>query len=213
MFKINISKSRMAAMEKVFGKKAVDSEVRKFADNFKTADQVSALNENKETFNGSNYLNVAPGEIEEINTTTITPDKKIETNKAWGKQVNIMKTYIEKRIVIGAVYVPYDENDESTIDSHGHACLEEDIEKAAYQFMKDLNNYNIDQQHNFTTGYGYVVESYIAKAGDPLFKKGTWVLGVKVTNDDTWSSVEKGEITGFSLAGSANLESPDSLGL
>lgn len=181
--------------------------VQKFMEGSTSDTNQSVSQENKETFNGTKYDNLPEGDVK-----TITEDPAPSVAK-WDRQIGIAKTDVIKRIIIGAVYIPYDENDDSTIDSHGHAALAEDIEKAAYGFMKDMNNYNIDEQHNFVSGYGYVVESYLAKSGDPLFPEGTWVMGVKVTEDDTWSKIEKGEITGFSLAGKAHLRTPEELGI
>lgn len=160
--------------------------------------------ENKERFDGSKYIDAAEGVREQV---TEQPEKTAKSE--WGNEIKIIKVYKAKRIVIGAVYVPYDPDDDSTVDSHGHACLKEDIEKACYEFMRKMNIHNVDVQHNFTNGYGYVVESYLAKYGDPLFKEGTWVAGVKVTDDSVWAKIESGEITGFSLAGSAHLRKPE----
>lgn len=44
----------------------------------------------------------------------------------------------------------------------------------------------------------YVVESFIARAGDPDFVEGSWVLGVKVIDDDLWNDILDGTINGFS---------------
>ncbi|CAH1059444.1 XkdF-like putative serine protease domain-containing protein [Paenibacillus pseudetheri] len=37
--------------------------------------------------------------------------------------------------------------------------------------------------------------------GDQQIVKGSWVAAVKVTDDDTWEAIKKGEITGFSMWG------------
>lgn len=44
----------------------------------------------------------------------------------------------------------------------------------------------------------YVVESFIARAGDPDFVEGSWVLGVKVIDDDLWNDILDDTINGFS---------------
>ncbi len=181
------------------------TEVQKsFASNFGeiSSDGKSAAEKlNKESFNGQTYVRAAPGTRKEVTAPNGTDSiEKVE------KRFEIMKADASKRIVIGAVYVPYDENDPSTVDTHGHAASAEDIEKAAYGFMLDMKNNQIDKQHNHRPDYGNVVESYIAKAQDPLFKEGTWVLGVKVTCEKTWAAIQAGDITGFSLGGSAVLE-------
>lgn len=113
------------------------------------------------------------------------------------RQVPILKTDETKRIVTGIVYEP------DVLDAHDEFMNEDEIEKAAHLFMKEFRN--VDKQHDFTSGYGEVIESWVAKSemklGDQDIKKGTWLMSVHVTDDDTWGGIEKGEITGFSMGG------------
>ncbi|MGN9169492.1 XkdF-like putative serine protease domain-containing protein [Paenibacillus polymyxa] len=115
------------------------------------------------------------------------------------KQVQIAKVDDAKKVVIGVVYQP------DVADAHGDQMDAEEIEKAAHLFMENQHTYNIDKQHDLDTDKGYVVESYIApcdmEIGDQTIIKGSWVAGVKVTDDDTWEDIQKGEITGFSMWG------------
>jgi hypothetical protein len=115
------------------------------------------------------------------------------------KQVQIAKVDDTKHIVIGVVYQPDVE------DAHGDMMDAVEIEKAAHLFMEGQHTYNIDKQHDLDADKGYVVESYIApcdmEIGDQVIAKGSWVAGVKVTDDDTWEDIQKGEITGFSMWG------------
>lgn len=203
-----MSERRFNAFFRVFGYQKMEDELmkdsgtesmNKFASN--PDEGIDDDSENKEMYNGTAYENAPEGDRK-----FLKPDETPQVRKDWGREIRIAKTFAPKKIVIGEVYVPYDESDNETIDTHGHACTAEDIEKAAYGFMENMNLQNIDRQHNFESGYGYVVESYIAKEGDPNFKEGSWIMGVKVTDDEVWSEIEKGAITGFSLAGSAILE-------
>nr|WP_145404243.1 XkdF-like putative serine protease domain-containing protein [Paenibacillus xylanexedens] len=115
------------------------------------------------------------------------------------KQVQIAKVDDTKHIVIGVVYQPDVE------DVHGDMMDAVEIEKAAHLFMENQHTYNIDKQHDLDADKGYVVESYIApcdmEIGGQVIAKGSWVAGVKVTDDDTWEDIQKGEITGFSMWG------------
>ncbi|WP_145047867.1 XkdF-like putative serine protease domain-containing protein [Paenibacillus xylanexedens] len=115
------------------------------------------------------------------------------------KQVQIAKVDDTQHIVIGVVYQPDVE------DVHGDMMDAVEIEKAAHLFMENQHTYNIDKQHDLDADKGYVVESYIApcdmEIGDQVIVKGSWVAGVKVTDDDTWEDIQKGEITGFSMFG------------
>ncbi|MCT0068033.1 XkdF-like putative serine protease domain-containing protein [Lactococcus lactis] len=106
-----------------------------------------------------------------------------------------------QKLVYGVVYEPDVE------DAHGDFMDAETIEKAAHGFMEEYQN--IDKQHDFKTSAGKVVESYVAPSdmtvGDTAIAKGTWVLVTKAT-DELWESIQKGEFTGYSLAGTAEVE-------
>ena len=123
----------------------------------------------------------------------------------WGKEVPIAKRESGKRLVLGEVYVPYDPADPSTVDSQGHATTAAEIEQAAHAFLQASRQNQVDVQHNGQCGYGCVVESYLARQGDPSFTPGAWVVGIRVTDDATWQAIEKGDITGISLMGNAQL--------
>jgi hypothetical protein len=117
------------------------------------------------------------------------------------KTVEILKTDEEKRMVYGIVYSP-----EET-DSQGDITDAKEIEKAALAFMKYRRTNNVDKQHDGRKGQGFIGESWITKANDPLFKdvapEGSWAVGIKVEKEETWDQVKSGEITGLSLAGVA----------
>ncbi|MEK3684920.1 XkdF-like putative serine protease domain-containing protein [Paenibacillus sp. FSL R10-2736] len=115
------------------------------------------------------------------------------------KQVQIAKIDDDKRIVKGVVYQP------DVADAHNDQMDEVEIEKAAHLFMEKQHTYNIDKQHDLEVDKGFVIESYIAPCdmmlGEQEIVKGSWVAAVKVTDDETWESIKKGEITGFSMWG------------
>lgn len=107
----------------------------------------------------------------------------------------------EQRLVYGVVYEP------DTPDAHNDMMDAEEIEKAAHTFLKEYRN--IDKQHDFQGGYGEVVESYVApqdfQVGEETISKGSWVLVTKA-DEETWESIKKGDITGYSMAGMAEVE-------
>lgn len=114
----------------------------------------------------------------------------------------VTKTDDPQKLVYGVVYEPEIE------DSHGDYMEADTIEKAAHGFMENFQQ--IDKQHDFTTNAGKVVESYVAPVDmtfddDEKITKGSWVLVTKAT-DEMWESIQKGEFTGYSLAGSAEVE-------
>lgn len=115
------------------------------------------------------------------------------------KFVPIKKADGSQHIVYGEVYVP----DEK--DAHGNWMTAAEIEKMAHNFLANLRAYNVDKQHDGNPGVGVVVESFIARPGDPDFKPGAWVVATKVLDDSVWEKIERGEITGYSMAGVAEI--------
>lgn len=102
----------------------------------------------------------------------------------------------EKRLVYGEVYAPLH------VDSQTDAMTAPEIEKMAHNFLMHRRVDKIDVSHNFTESGCLVVESFLARKGDPDgFVEGSWVLGVKVIPDVLWEQVKKGELNGFSFAG------------
>lgn len=113
-------------------------------------------------------------------------------------KVFINKEEAAQQLVYGLVYEPGGK------DAHGDFMTAEEIEKAAHGFMKDARN--IDKQHDFNAGVGEVVEWYIAPAdfrmGEQTITKGSCVMVTKAS-DEIWEEIQKGNITGYSMAGTA----------
>lgn len=106
----------------------------------------------------------------------------------------------EKRMVYGIVYGP------DQVDSQGEFAKREEIEKAAYAFMKGLRLLNVDAQHDFDPKAAYVAESWITKGVDSLFSdepEGSWAVGIRVEDEALWQNVKKGDLAGLSMAGHA----------
>ncbi|QIG76081.1 DNA methyltransferase/prohead protease protein [Rhizobium phage RHph_I4] len=113
--------------------------------------------------------------------------------EARSKIVRVKKIDGAQRIIYGEVYAPY------VLDTYGEFMLPEDIVEMAHKTMtKNLAEF-IDTNHDQKANGSYPVESFIARKGDPDFKEGSWVMGVKVVRDDIWEKVERGELNGFSF--------------
>lgn len=106
--------------------------------------------------------------------------------------VQIRKTNVAEKIVYGVVYEPM------ALDSTGEFMFPEDIRKMAHGFMRLELSKAIDTNHDNVPNGSYPIESFIARAGDPDYPEGAWVLGVKCS-DELWEKVEKGEINAFSF--------------
>lgn len=123
-------------------------------------------------------------------------------NNNYEHYVPIKKLDEEEKIVYGIVYSP------DQIDSQGDYTTAEVIKEAAYNFMKNLRIKNVDEGHNFEP-VGYVVESWLIRKGDPLFreeKEGSWAVGIKIEDEEVWKKVKNGIYKGLSMAGYAEVE-------
>ena len=118
------------------------------------------------------------------------------------RTVPIVKVDAEKRIVLGVVYEP------DVRDTDGNFMTAEEIERWP-TVLENMRNTNIDRNHDDKPQYGVVVESFIARKGDPDFPPGAWVLGTHVIDDETWEAIKSGEITGYSIAGTCTLVPDD----
>lgn len=134
------------------------------------------------------------------------------TQDSWGVQVSetvssseqvfvtseIFKAEDEKRLVTGVVMEP------GEFDAHGDITMAEEIEQAAYVYM--LNSQVVGDQHS-QPAPAKIVESYIAPAdfemGGQAVKQGSWIMTVKVEDDEMWEAVKSGDYTGFSIGGFA----------
>lgn len=99
-----------------------------------------------------------------------------------------------RRIVFGQVYQP------NKIDGKGWYMEPDEVEKMAHRYMRqgDLRN-TIDTNHDNVPNGCYPVQSFIARANDPDYAEGSWVLGVKITSDEIWKQVVDGKINAFSM--------------
>ena len=119
------------------------------------------------------------------------------------KTADFVAKNMDEQIVTAPVLIPDRE------DRHGDVIPEDNIQKVAYDFLADYQN--IDIMHTLKN-VGVPVESYIAPTvltfevdgeGKEV-PKGSWMLSVKVTNDEVWQAVKRGELSGFSIYGAAD---------
>ena len=111
----------------------------------------------------------------------------------------IVKVDADTHYVTGVVYEPMKD------DTQGDFMTEDEIQKAAYWYME--NGQNVDIQHSFQPFSGATtVESWVTKSdqkiGDQDIQKGTWMMTMKITDPEVFAEIQKGDITGFSMGGS-----------
>lgn len=100
----------------------------------------------------------------------------------------------DQRLVFGEVYSPMKP------DADHEFMTADEIQKMAHAFVAKGIPGMVDVNHNNEVTPGItIVESFIARKGDPDFIEGSWVVGVHVNDDKIWSDIKKGEINGFSM--------------
>ena len=99
----------------------------------------------------------------------------------------------------------------NAIDAHKDFERAPAIKRAAHRFLSRFGTNGgtkLGIQHTIFGKIGLeLVESFIApsnmKLGTQEVSEGSWVMAVKVVSDSVWSRIKRGDITGFSIGGSA----------
>ena len=117
----------------------------------------------------------------------------------------------EKRILMGAALVPnkqiYRRNDKN--EEYYIYFSEDTVRKASELFLMRSNQNNATYEHEKKLNGMSVVESWLIE-DEKLDKskkygfnlpKGTWMISMKVNNEDVWKDVKEGKVKGFSIEG------------
>jgi hypothetical protein len=117
----------------------------------------------------------------------------------------------EKRILMGAALVPnkqiYRRNDKN--EEYYIYFSEDTVRKASELFLMRSNQNNATYEHEKKLNGMSVVESWLIE-DEKLDKskkygfnlpKGTWMISMKVNNDEVWKDVKDGKVKGFSIEG------------
>jgi len=98
-----------------------------------------------------------------------------------------------EQIVYGEILVP------NVPNVYGDIYTPEAVREFVYEFARQ--GFGLDVEHSeddILNVKAHIVESFIARPGDPDFIEGSWVVGVRITDGDLWQKVLDGEINGFS---------------
>jgi len=136
-----------------------------------------------------------------------SPETEKRDNERWkvGFEVPITKVDEAKREITGIVLEP------DEIDAQLDIISEEVISQAAHHFLADYNRATqMGLMHRLFGGIGVeLYESWITREDSKLegqkVKKGSWLMTIHVLSDQLWERVQRKEITGFSIGGSATL--------
>ncbi len=99
----------------------------------------------------------------------------------------------ERQIVYGEVYVP------GVPDAHGHVMSAELLETIAHRFLYEGKTNQIDMMHDNQRVEAGVIESFIARDGDPTYIPGSWVAGVHIADREVWKKIKDNTLNGFSF--------------
>lgn len=131
----------------------------------------------------------------------VASDEVVSLLKRMGaRSVPIFKAK-EERFVYGVVLEP------ETVDAQNDIYSAEEIRDAAHLYMAEFAHIKLMHKGEFIDSKVSILESYVAPHsfeidGNPV-KKGTWLMGVRVHDDKLWKSIQSGELTGFSIGGTA----------
>lgn len=122
----------------------------------------------------------------------------------WQRDVQVTKLHEEQHVVRGVVLEP------DVVDAQDDIITVAELEKMAHGFMIEAQRVvigeAIDVDHSDQADI-VVVESFLAPVefteGGQTIRKGSWVLAVKVFDDEVWKSVKDGDRTAFSIHGKA----------
>ena len=129
-------------------------------------------------------------------------DDAAENERPFVKSTKLLKGVDpgDERYVLGIVLEP------EVVDAQGDIYSAEEIQAAAHRFMEEFGGLGLMHRLR-VNGDVKVLESYLAptdfEVGDLTVRKGTWMLAVRVLSDELWDRVKSGDLTGFSIGGSA----------
>ena len=80
------------------------------------------------------------------------------------------------------------------------------IDKMMQKFMKEQRLFDISLDHNQDVRDCYLIESFIINKGRGIcpnefsdVEDGSWIISVKIENQDVWNKICSGEVKGFSI--------------
>jgi superfamily II RNA helicase len=112
------------------------------------------------------------------------------------QRVKILKADDEKKIVYAVVLEP------ESLDAHEDIIAEDEIEASAHDY---LSKWRIVGHNHKKKAKAEIVESFIAPVsftwnGQDI-KKGSWVVAIRILDDQLWQDVKDEKLTGVSIGG------------
>lgn len=123
--------------------------------------------------------------------------------KALSRETKVFKTD-EEHYILGIALEPLKEMGDK--DTQNDTYSADEVKQAAYRFMEDFGTLGL--QHKVAVnGRVRLLENWIARDDSKIdgqtVKAGTWLMGMRVVDEDLWKAIKTGEITGLSIGGYA----------
>lgn len=126
-------------------------------------------------------------------------------------EIELKEIDAEKKILMGAALIPdkqiYRRNEKG--DEYYIFFSQDTVRKASELFLMNSNQNNATYEHDQKLKGLSVVESWIIEDSKTDKSRlygfdlpaGTWMISMKVNNDDVWNDVKLGKVKGFSIEG------------
>ena len=150
-------------------------------------------------------------EVSGIEAISVVENPAIEENfiALKAQEFKLAEVDKEKRILMGAALIPnkpiYRTNGEQEYYIYFSQAT---VRKASELFFIKVNQNNSTLEHQLELKGLTAVESWIVESEQDKSRMydlnvpiGTWMVSMKVNNDDVWKKVKAGEIKGFSIEG------------
>lgn len=147
-----------------------------------------------------------------IDAVSVVESPAIEENFiALNKHVIELKEIdAEKKILMGAALIPDKQIFRRNKDEEYYIFFSKDtVRKASELFLMNSNQNNATYEHDQKLKGLSVVESWIIEDSKTDKSRlynfdlpvGTWMISMKVNNEDVWNDVKAGKVKGFSIEG------------
>jgi hypothetical protein len=147
-----------------------------------------------------------------IDAVSVVQSPAIEENFIYlsKHEIELKEVDAEKRILMGAALIPDKQIFRRNKEEEYYIFFSKDtVRQASELFLMNSNQNNATYEHDQKLKGLSVVESWIiedekqdksVKYGFSL-PIGTWMISMKVNNDEVWQDVKDGKVKGFSIEG------------
>lgn len=155
-------------------------------------------------------LKIDPKNQVEVDFISLVDSPAVEVDFMMFSKVEQMKFSVneEKRELLGPAMIPDMKIPRLDKDNNVYDVFfsSDTIRQIAQNYMMKGYQMNINVDHSEKTANSYLFQSYIVDKANGIdspfdVPDGSWIVGVKVTDDETWTKIKSGEWKGFSVEG------------